>query len=274
MEGVAGVDDARLDWNLLTLEAIRIAGAVPALVLRPNDGTQRGKEGHGSKNALADNRVLAHDGKFLGRQRSGLLQDVAGDADLADVVEQGTILQQAQLVGRQMKALSDVDSELGGFPRVRLGVPIFRVQGGGQGPDRCHVALFLLPAPGLVLIEQRLPDASRDVSAQHGRDGQHDQGPTVVAVPAVDEEREGPGGGRQQGDRRPRAEAIRRRHEHGGCDENRQDMRVNAAGRHQHEAEQHQAGHDDDNQESLHRQPVPGEEPAHHRPDIREDADD
>jgi len=55
-------------------------------VFSPNDGAERGKERHRGEDPFADHRVLAHDGKFFGRQRPGLLQDVAGDADLADVV--------------------------------------------------------------------------------------------------------------------------------------------------------------------------------------------
>ena len=189
VQGVAGVDDARLDRNLLALEAVRVARAIPSLVLGPNDGAQRGEERHGGEDAFADHRVLAHDGKFLRRQRPGLLQDVAGDADLADVVEQGSVLEQAQLVGGQVEPLPYVDRQLGGFPRVRLGVAVFCIEGGRQGADGGDVTLLLLAAAGLVLVEQREPDARRDVGAKHGRDRQHDQGPTVVAVPAVEEER-------------------------------------------------------------------------------------
>ncbi len=49
---------------------------------------------------------------------------------------------------------------------------------------------------------------------------------------------------------------------------------MRAAGVHEHEAQQGQARHHDHHQESLDRQPVPGEKPAHGRPHIRKDADD
>ena len=159
VQGIAGVDDARLDRNLLSFEAVRVSRAIPSLVLGPNDRAQRGKERNGGEDAFADHRVLAHDGKFLRRQRPGLLQDVAGDADLADVVEQGSVLEQAQLVGGQVESLPHVDRELGGFPRVRLGVAVFCIQGGRQGADGGDVTLLLLAAAGLVLVEQREPDA-------------------------------------------------------------------------------------------------------------------
>ena len=48
---------------------------------------------------------------------------------------------------------------------------------------------------------------------------------------------------------------------------------MRATRRHDHDPEQREAWHHDDDQESLDRQPVPGEKPADGRPYIREDAD-
>src|SRR2546421_12405927 len=156
------MDDARLDRNRLALEAIRVSRAVPSLVRGADDRTERSEEWHRGEDALADHRVLAHDGEFFRRERPRFLEDVARDADLADVMEEGAVFQQTKLLALQPEPLANIDGQLSGFPGVRLRVPVFRVKGGRQRPDGRHVALFLLPASRLVLVEQGSADAGRD----------------------------------------------------------------------------------------------------------------
>ena len=85
------MDDAGLDGDVLALETVRIAAAVPALVLGPHHGANPVEEGHGRHDPLADDGVLAHDGRLLLVERAGLVQDIAGNADLPDVVQQRAI---------------------------------------------------------------------------------------------------------------------------------------------------------------------------------------
>ena len=174
----------------------------------------------------------------------------------------------------QPEPLSHVDSKFGGFPRVRFGVAVLGVERRCQRTDGGHVALLLLPPARFVFAEKRAADPSRDVGAQHGRHRQHQKGSTVVAIPAVDKQGQRAGCGRQQGDRGSRPESIGRCHEDGRRHEDRQDVRVNAAGSHQHEPEQDQPWHDDHDQETLYREPVPGEKPTDGRSNIRKDGND
>src|SRR6202022_2499092 len=95
-EGIAGMDDARLDRDLLTAKPVWVATAIPSFMLRADDGADAAKEGHRGDDAFTNHRVFPHDGRFLLIQRSRFVEDVPGDADLADIAQQGAILQEAQ----------------------------------------------------------------------------------------------------------------------------------------------------------------------------------
>ena len=116
MEGITGVDDASLDRDLLPFQAVGITRTVPALVFGADDRAQRGEKRHRRQDALADHRVLAHDGELLGGEGPGLLQDVAGNPDLPDVVQQGAVLQEAALLTLQAEAFADLHGQLGRLP--------------------------------------------------------------------------------------------------------------------------------------------------------------
>jgi len=87
VKGITGMNDSRLDGDLLALQPIGIAAAIPAFVLGSDDGTQGSQERHGSEDAFTNDRVLAHDREFFGCERTRLLENVSGDADLSNVVE-------------------------------------------------------------------------------------------------------------------------------------------------------------------------------------------
>src|SRR4051794_12482100 len=86
--GVAGEDDAGPDRDLLALQAVRVAAAVEALVLAADDASHRAEARDRSQDALADDRVGLHDLELVVGQLGGLVEDVVGDGDLADVVQQ------------------------------------------------------------------------------------------------------------------------------------------------------------------------------------------
>ena len=116
VKGIACMNDPRFDGDLLTLQPIGIPGAIPPLVLSPDDGAERGQERDRGKDAFTNDGVFAHDGELFRRERTGFLEDVPGNADLSDVVEQRSILQQAQRIALQAEPPTNVDRELGGFP--------------------------------------------------------------------------------------------------------------------------------------------------------------
>ena len=80
--------DARAERNLLALQALRIALAVPALVVAEDQRRHRIRERHGADDLGADLRVHANLLELFLRQRAGLRQDVLGHRELADVVQQ------------------------------------------------------------------------------------------------------------------------------------------------------------------------------------------
>jgi hypothetical protein len=111
---VVNVDDghhAALDWNFPAAQPARIPGAVPSLVMGVDDVFRH-----------RENRVVAHaDAAFglqdhfvsvlgmplhllelVGSQCAGLIQDVIGDADLADVVQRRQARDQIDPFGRQV----------------------------------------------------------------------------------------------------------------------------------------------------------------------------
>ena len=97
-------DYLRRDRDLFTEQAVRIAAAVPAFVVPAADldgdldqrlvAVLRQPLEHG----CADDGMGADDVEFLGRQCARLVQNVLGDADLADVVQGGRGGDEADLV--------------------------------------------------------------------------------------------------------------------------------------------------------------------------------
>ena len=71
----------------LTAQPIRVAGAVPSLVMMTDRGRGVGELGHLAHQMLADHDVLAHDLPLVLGERAGLVQDVVGHGHLADVVQ-------------------------------------------------------------------------------------------------------------------------------------------------------------------------------------------
>src|SRR5207237_2167173 len=118
--------------------------------LGSDDGAEWGQERQRGKDALTNDRMLAHDREFFWCERTRLLEDIAGNPDLADVVEQRPILQQAQVIALQAEPAADVDRQLGGLTGVRFRISILGVQRGRERADRRHAAFLLLPAPGFV----------------------------------------------------------------------------------------------------------------------------
>ena len=80
--------DARADRNVLAGQPLRIALAVPPLVVAQDQRRHRVGERHGGDDLRADLRVDADLLELFLRERSRLRQDVLGHGELADVVQQ------------------------------------------------------------------------------------------------------------------------------------------------------------------------------------------
>ncbi len=125
------------DRDLLTREALWIALPVPALMVLPDDGQQATEGRHRLQDVDALRGVLAEEGELFGRERPGLVQDLGGYGQLADVVHETAALQGDDVVLRQAHRPADPDRHLGHPFRMsgrpcRLGVN--RSREGRQGP--------------------------------------------------------------------------------------------------------------------------------------------
>ena len=82
MVGVAGEDDPAADRDLRAGEAVRIALAVPALVLVADDPRHVAQTRDRAQDALADRGVLAHDLPLAIGQGPGLCRISSGTPTL------------------------------------------------------------------------------------------------------------------------------------------------------------------------------------------------
>ena len=98
VEAIDDGEDARRPRDRLAAQAVRVAEAVPALVMVADDGHDRVREIDAFEYLRADGRVNLHLVKLGGRQLPRLVQDVIGDGELADVVQQRAGLQRLDLV--------------------------------------------------------------------------------------------------------------------------------------------------------------------------------
>ena len=80
--------NARVQRNLLPGEAFRIALSVLAFVMVQHDRDQIGKPANGLQDFRAQRDVFVHRPDFFRRELARLIEQRAGDADFADVVEQ------------------------------------------------------------------------------------------------------------------------------------------------------------------------------------------
>ena len=85
--GVAGEHDAAAQRDLVAHQVVRVAGAVPVLVLVTDDLRDDAHAGDRLEDALADDRVLAHEVPLGVVERARLVEDAVRHADLADVVQ-------------------------------------------------------------------------------------------------------------------------------------------------------------------------------------------
>src|SRR5512133_989142 len=76
VERIRDREDPGAPWNLLPCQAVRIAVAVPALVVRANDLEPRAlEECDAPEHLLAEDRVRLHLSPFLPGERTRLLKD-------------------------------------------------------------------------------------------------------------------------------------------------------------------------------------------------------
>ena len=111
--GVADEDDAGLERDALVAEPVRIATAVPPLVAVADDRADFLETVDRRDDPLSELRMRLHDRALLGGEPPGLREDLARDADLADVVQQRTELEPLQLALAEAELATDAQGEVG-----------------------------------------------------------------------------------------------------------------------------------------------------------------
>src|SRR6185312_167560 len=106
-------------------EAVRVPASVPALVAGAHDGPHPAEQAaHLLEHALALDRVRVDDRPLLDRQLAGLVDDLLGDPDLADVVEERDELDVSALPRLEPELVRDGDCQLDDLTAVAAGVGV------------------------------------------------------------------------------------------------------------------------------------------------------
>src|SRR5204863_324453 len=79
--------DLRGQWDLVSPQAIRVSGAIVALVMPADDGLQVPGELDARQQLDPPDRVHLYHLELVARERAGLVEDLVRDAHLAQVVE-------------------------------------------------------------------------------------------------------------------------------------------------------------------------------------------
>ncbi len=104
---LADPDDLALGGDLLAADAGRVAPTVPALVMSANDPRDPTQSGDPLERLGAPDHVALHYRPLLVVEAAGLLQDLVGHADLADVVYPGGQREVGLVVSGELEALPD-----------------------------------------------------------------------------------------------------------------------------------------------------------------------
>src|SRR5438128_7015873 len=125
---VAHRDDARAERDLLTGEPIWVAATVPALVRGAHQRGHRRQRRGLAENALADDRVAAHERPLVRVQRAWLGEDRVRYSRLADVVQFSPSRELVELLRRQVETAADRERELADVVEVDVQVRLALAQ--------------------------------------------------------------------------------------------------------------------------------------------------
>ncbi len=83
--------DARIEWNLFSLQAARVTAAIPAFMVAVDHVHCAFEEGDFGKQIISKLRVLAHDSPFVVVERAGLVEDGIRHGHFANIVQQHAV---------------------------------------------------------------------------------------------------------------------------------------------------------------------------------------
>ena len=135
VERVGDEDDPRAERDVLARQAVRVAAAVPGLVVVADPRVDR-RDAEALEQPVADLGMLAQHDQLLVVERAGLLQDAVGDRDLAEVVQQAGEPQLLDRLVVEAQRAGDALDEPADRLRVRAGVGVLARRRRGSGSRR------------------------------------------------------------------------------------------------------------------------------------------
>ena len=138
VEDVGDRHDPPLDRDRLALQAARVAGAVPLLLMAEGDrrGHVEDRRGRAAHEAVTLLGVRLDDRALLGRQRPGLQQDRVGDRHLADVVQRRGVPEALAELGVHADVFGEQHREAPDPLDVRAGVLVAELDRHRQALNR------------------------------------------------------------------------------------------------------------------------------------------
>src|SRR5262249_38426208 len=188
---IDGGKNSRADRNLFALEPIRIAAAIPTLVMRAHDGHYRIRKVHTLKNFRPDDGVDLHFFKFFSREPSGLGDDVLWNGELADIVQQSSGAQSFDFILRKIKFFSyfnGVDAHA--LQMIMRGL-VFGFNGQGQSLNGTHVQRSHFSHVVLLIFQLAEIKTIRTVDHEHRGQGQQGRLPSYALVDPSEERSDG-----------------------------------------------------------------------------------
>ncbi len=136
VEGVDDREDACRERDLDSPKPVRVAGAVPALVVRGGDPRGGAVQVRNlGEDPLAEGDVSFHQSELLTVELAGLEQDRVGHADLSDVVEEEAVLELGVVHEIGSDPLGEAERQLRDSSCVRAGLVVAQLEHGRQGAN-------------------------------------------------------------------------------------------------------------------------------------------
>src|SRR6266702_438931 len=152
------LENARKQWDLITDEMIRIAAPIPVLVMMTNDWQYHSQRTQRLANVFSNQWVLAHQAPFLGREQPLLFQNLIGDRNSPEIVEEASAAQRKLLIFAQTHEASQRASVFCQAFAMTFGVGITRLDASPQGAENRVGVLQLV---GIVLDAQQRSDSRK-----------------------------------------------------------------------------------------------------------------
>src|SRR5260370_6302773 len=108
---IGDLNDVRIERDALSPKSIGVSASIYPFVVVADDGEDLAKRFEGLADVLSHDRMLLHDGGFLGSQAARLQENVVRHGYFADVVDQTRRAKRLEIILGQPKTLSESDGK-------------------------------------------------------------------------------------------------------------------------------------------------------------------